>query len=171
MSLSTEHPARVRRGLAALLGLILAAPLVPAAGIAHQASDQPAGPAMLHRGEHAGIGPYLVDQAGMSLYLFEADTQAEEGGAEAASACEDDCVLAWPPLITDGEPEAHDELDPALLGTLTRHDGETQVTYGGWPLYYHAADRSPGHARGQDIESHGGEWYLVTPGGEPAEEH
>ncbi len=30
----------------------------------------------------------------------------------------------------------------------------------------------PGHTRGQEIKSHGGEWYLITPDGEKAgEEH
>ena len=32
-----------------------------------------------------------------------------------------------------------------LLGTATRSDGSTQVTYNGWPLYVWPPDRAPGH--------------------------
>jgi predicted lipoprotein with Yx(FWY)xxD motif len=45
-----------------------------------------------------------------------------------------------------------------------------QVTYGGWPLYYFVQDQGPGEATGQDKHGFGGEWYLVTPAGEKAQE-
>ena len=136
---------------------------------AHEASDQPEGAAKLHVKELEEFGPLLVDQAGMSLYLFGADTPGGEG-SEPESTCRDRCAQAWPPLATEGEPEAHDDLNPELVGTIARHDGKTQVTYSGWPLYYFAADMAPGHVRGHDIELNGGEWYLVTPEGEKAGE-
>lgn len=139
--------------------------------VAHEASDQPSGAAMLHAAEDDELGKYLVDQKGMSLYLFEADRKGS-GDTDAESTCRDDCALAWPPLLTEGEPEVHDKLNPELLGTITREAGGRQVTYNGWPLYYYAADYSAGHTRGQDIDEFGGEWYLVTPDGEKAgEEH
>ena len=37
-------------------------------------------------------GKFLADAEGMSLYLFEADT-------ENTSTCYDDCAAAWPPLL------------------------------------------------------------------------
>lgn len=148
----------------------LALSAVPAA--AHQPEDQPEGAASLHVRQIEDIGEVLVDQEEMSLYLFEIDVQGKEG-TEAESKCYEQCATAWPPLVTEGEPQAHAEAVKAeLLGTIQRDDGETQVTYNGWPLYYYAADQSPGHARGHDIEAGGGEWYLVTPEGEEAgEEH
>lgn len=141
---------------------------LPAA--AHQDEDQPEG-AVLHAQEHEEHGSYLVDQDEMSVYLFEADVQGAEGSG-AQSNCHDDCATAWPPLVSKGEPKVHDDLNPELLGTIQREDGETQVTYNGWPLYYFTSDAEPGHTRGHDIETHGAEWYLVTPDGEKAgEEH
>lgn len=138
---------------------------------AHQPEDQPKGATVLHVEQHVEHGEYLVDQEGMSLYLFEGDVQGSEG-SEPQSNCHEDCATAWPPLISEGEPQAHDELDPELIGTIEREHGEVQVTYNGWPLYYYSADHSPGHTRGHDIETHGAEWYLVTPEGEKAgEEH
>lgn len=146
-----------------------ALPLLATPVAAHQAEDQTEGPALLHVQQHEEHGSYLVDQEGMALYLFEADAQGGEG-SEPQSNCYDDCATAWPPLITEGEPQVHDELDAELLGTIERENGEMQVTYNGWPLYHYSADADPGHTRGHHIETHGGEWYLVTPEGEEAGE-
>jgi predicted lipoprotein with Yx(FWY)xxD motif len=68
------------------------------------------------------LGTILVDGRGMTLYLFTKDTQNS-----GKSACEGQCLAAWPPLL--GEPQAGAGADKALLGTLVRTDGTTQVTY------------------------------------------
>lgn len=117
--------------------------------------------------EQQPYGTYLVDAAGMSLYLFMADDKAE------GSTCYDACAKAWPPLLTDGEPMVDGMAKAELLGTIQRKNGATQVTYNGWPLYYFVKDDEPGDAMGQDIKGFGAEWYLVTPQGEPlrTEEH
>lgn len=105
-------------------------------------------------------GQYLVDGDDMSLYLFKADS------AQNASTCYDACAQAWPPLLTDGEPQAGDPAVQAdLLGTVERDDGTIQVTYNDWPLYYYAEDTAPGDAQGQDVMGFGAEWYLVSPSG------
>jgi len=103
-------------------------------------------------------GKFLADAEGMSLYLFEADT-------ENTSTCYDDCAAAWPPLLTEGQPTAAGEVDAAKLSMTERKDGATQVTYDGWPLYYFAKDQAPGDTKGQDVEGFGAEWYLVSPEG------
>jgi predicted lipoprotein with Yx(FWY)xxD motif len=108
-------------------------------------------------------GPVLVNSEGMSLYVFLADTQNS-----GTSSCGDDdgCTTDWPPLTTDGDPAAGEGVDAALLGTITRDDGSTQVTYNGWPLYLYAFDTAPGDANGQGLDEFGGIWYLVSPTGE-----
>ena len=53
----------------------------------------------------------------------------------------------------------------ADLGTITRSDGTKQVTYKGHPLYYYAADTSPGQVTGQGSNSFGAKWWLVAPSG------
>ena len=90
--------------------------------------------------ESADFGPILVDGEGISLYLFMADTQNS-----GASTCGDDdgCAEEWPPLVTDGDPVAGEGVDAAMLGTITRDDGTTQVTYNGWPLYLFEEDTAP----------------------------
>lgn len=103
-------------------------------------------------------GSALVDAEGRTLYLFTNDTQ--NGGS---SACTGNCLTNWPPLLTTGDPVAGEGVDPSLLGTITRDDGTTQVTYNGWPLYYYAQDTAAGDANGQGV---GSVWYLVSPAGE-----
>lgn len=110
-------------------------------------------------------GEYIADGEGMALYMFEADTRGEDG-TSAETTCYDDCAAAWPPLTTDGEPQAGDQVQADLIGTIERRDGSMQVTYGGWPLYYFQRDEAPGDTTGHDVEGFGAEWYLVAPSGD-----
>lgn len=109
-----------------------------------------------------GLGEYLTDADGRSLYIFMADSPN-------TSTCSGDCATAWPPLESDGTPTAAAGLDAALVGTIQRSDGTTQVTYNGWPLYYFVKDQAEGETTGQDIEAMGAEWYLISPAGSKVE--
>lgn len=106
------------------------------------------------------LGEILVDGDGMTLYLFTEDPPGE-------SVCTDDCLAAWPPLLVDGEPSVGEGVDEALVGTLVRDDGSTQVTYDQAPLYRWASDSEPGDVTGQDVQ---GVWYVVSPDGEAIQE-
>jgi len=70
---------------------------------------------------------------------------------------------------SDCSPEAMagEGVDATLLGTITRDDGSTQVTYNGWPLYYFHEDMAAGDTNGQGVE---GVWFLVSPEGEAVEQ-
>ena len=114
--------------------------------------------------QHAEEGEYLVAGNGFAVYMFKADTQGREG-RQAASACKADCLDAWPPLLVTGEPVASGNVKPELLGTITRDNGEVQVTYNGWPLYYYAEDYAPEDVNGSDIDDFGEDWYLLGPNG------
>ena len=128
-------------------------------------------------------GDYLTDSSGRAVYLFEGESEegetGETGGEETgddaaggvraeAAPCTGDCLQAWPPVLAS-EPIAGDGVDASLLGTTTREDGSVQVTYNGWPLYYFVRDAGPGDTNGQEVESFGGEWYLVSPEGTEVE--
>jgi predicted lipoprotein with Yx(FWY)xxD motif len=103
------------------------------------------------------LGDILVDDEGMTLYLF-----TEDGDGQ--SVCEDACATAWPPLIVAEPPVAGEGADGSLLDTIERSDGSTQVTYAGWPLYTWAQDQQPGDVTGQGVQ---GVWFVVSPEGEP----
>lgn len=107
-------------------------------------------------------GAYLADAHGRALYVLEEDPEGE-------STCYEECERVWPPFLTiDGEPKAAGEdVDDALLGTIKREDGFLQITYNDQPLYYYRQDEGPRQASGQDVTDLWGEWYLVSPRGEP----
>lgn len=106
------------------------------------------------------FGEVLFDDTGQAIYLFDKEqtTQPE---------CYDECADAWPPVLTEGAPV------PALgaradeLGTTTRTDGTTQVTYAGHPLYYYAHE-GKNQVLCHDVREFGGLWLAVTPSGEAA---
>src|SRR6185436_9839042 len=76
-----------------------------------------------------------------------------------------DCATNWPPVTTSGNATATMGATSSMLGTTTRDDGSTQVTYNGHPLYTVVGDTSPGQATGQGINAFGGLWYVVTTAG------
>lgn len=111
----------------------------------------------------AGLGSYLVDSQGRTLYLFEKDKNGK-------SACSGACATNWPPLLTKGKPKASGSVKASKLGTTKRSDGTTQVTYGGHPLYTFVADKNkPGSTKGQELDAFGAEWYVVGTNGKKVE--
>lgn len=109
------------------------------------------------------LGMVLVDSKGMTLYDFHKDKGTE-------SSCYGDCAKAWPPLLSEGEPQPSNGASASQLGTTERKDGTTQVTFAGHPLYGFAGDRKPGEANGNDTTAFGGEWYALTGSGEEPED-
>ncbi|MEK6256527.1 MAG: hypothetical protein N2C13_04310 [Chloroflexota bacterium] len=107
--------------------------------------------------EITDLGQGLVDNEGWTLYIFLND-------ADGTSNCNDSCANNWPALLADEELVVGDGLDASLLGTITRADGTTQVTYNGHPLYYYIDDIKPGDANGQGTNE---VWYAISPTGEP----
>lgn len=114
-------------------------------------------------GEAAGVGKILVDAEGMTLYYFQKD---QKGSGK--SKCEGACAEAWPPLTTEGEPEAMAGVKASMLGTIKRDDGTTQVTYAGWPLYTFVDDQKPGEDSGTDSKAFGASWYPLHSNGKKA---
>jgi len=133
-----------------------AALLVSTASLAQQ------GAATIKVDEKEPVGSYLTDGEGRSVYMFKADSKNK-------TTCYDACAQAWPPVISQGEPQAGEGVDQQLLGTIERDDGTQQVTYNGWPLYYLIKDQKPGDIVGEDFTGVGAEWYLLTPQGQVAE--
>jgi predicted lipoprotein with Yx(FWY)xxD motif len=107
---------------------------------------------------NAKLGSILVDEKGLTVYLFVADTGKE-------STCYTQCAAIWPPVLTDGAPQAGTGADASLLGTTTRTDGKVEVTYAGHPLYYFVQDKAAGDAKGQGINGFGGLWWVMSPSG------
>lgn len=107
---------------------------------------------------HDEYGDILVDTDGMTLYMFDQDTQGE-----GMSACYDDCADAWPPLTSDSSPTAGDGV-MTELSSFERDDGSTHVAANGWPLYYFQSDEEPGDATGQGVND---VWWVLDSNGAP----
>jgi predicted lipoprotein with Yx(FWY)xxD motif len=90
------------------------------------------------------FGMVLTGPNGMTLYTHVGDTAT-------SSSCTGSCATTWPPLETKGQPTAQPGIT-GQLGTLTRLDGGTQVTYRGLPLYYWQGDTKAGDATGNGVE-------------------
>ena len=138
------------------------APSQPAASqpaASQPAASQPAASAPASSGATVeakavgSIGTVLVAGSnGMTVYTFTKDVK--DSGK---SACSGGCITTWPAVTASGTPTAGSGVTGAL-GTITRDDGTTQVTYNGLPLYFFANDKAPGDANGV-YES----WEAVKP--------
>lgn len=102
------------------------------------------------------MGMVLVNAEGMTLYAFTQDSADQ-------SACTGGCADFWPPLTVEDSPVAGEGVNADMLGTLTRADGSTQVSYDGHPLYTYSEDAAPGDVNGQGFN---GAWYVVGPDGQ-----
>ncbi len=99
-----------------------------------------------------GIGNYLTDEKGMTLYLFKKDTAG-------VSACSGPCVEKWP-LFAAENVTVPAELQVADFGTFIRADGSKQTAYKGLPLYYFFKDKNAGDIAGQGVNN---VWFVVAP--------
>jgi len=102
--------------------------------------------------EKDGVGKFLTDSKGMTLYIFKKDSPGK-------SACAGPCVEKWPLYFREkvAVPKGLNEGD---FGTITREDAKKQTTYKGSPLYYFAGDKAPGDVLGQGLLN---AWYAVNP--------
>ena len=103
------------------------------------------------------FGQVIFDGDDQAVYYFDKETSSE-------SECYDACAEAWPPVLTEGEPQAGQGAQAGKLGTTERRDGTTQVTYDGRPLYYY--DEPAGEVRCHNVPGFGGLWLAVQPNGQ-----
>jgi predicted lipoprotein with Yx(FWY)xxD motif len=105
------------------------------------------------------FGQVLFDGDDRAIYYFD-----KESGSK--SECYGECAVAWPPVLTEGDPRAGSGAQAGLLGTTQRNDGTTQVTYDGHPLYYYIDDPK-GEVDCHNVNEFGGLWLAVQGNGQP----
>jgi predicted lipoprotein with Yx(FWY)xxD motif len=102
--------------------------------------------------EKEGVGKYLTDTEGNTLYWFKKDTPGK-------SACTGPCIEKWPVYYRDSV-KAPEGVKTEDFGTITREDGTKQTTFRGFPLYYWANDKQAGDTTGQGVNN---VWYVIDP--------
>lgn len=107
--------------------------------------------------EDSALGQIVVDGQGMTVYMFDKDTQGTT-----TSACTGQCLESWPIVMAGSGSPTADGLT-GELGTIDTPDGGQQLTLNGWPLYYFAGDAAAGDTNGQGVNS---VWWVLSPAGE-----
>jgi predicted lipoprotein with Yx(FWY)xxD motif len=132
-----------------LIGFMVAALLIiPAAAFANHHA--------VKTSEKAGVGKYLTDAEGKTLYWFKMDNPG-------ASTCAGPCVEKWPLYYREAVAPPQG-IAATEFGTLTRADGKKQTTFRGYPLYYWAGDAKAGDTSGQGVKD---VWFVIDPGNFP----
>lgn len=99
----------------------------------------------------AGIGDYLVDANGMTLYCAAFDSNGESNATSA--------ILELWPAFSESNFIVPSSLNKADFSTITTV-GKIQATYKGWPLYYFVNDKASGDTLGEGVE---GVWSVTAP--------
>ncbi len=108
-----------------------------------------------------GLGRVLVDNKGLTLYMFVPDKGKRV-------TCVSTCAAVWPPVFL---PKGHSSavagrgVEAKLLGSDRDPAGGRVVTYHHWPLYTYVGDKKPGMATGQALDLNGGLWYVLARSG------
>jgi len=92
----------------------------------------------------------LTSSYGKTMYTFDKD-QTGSGKSECVSTCADN----WPPVYV--EPGIKLSGD---FSSITRANGQKQLTYKGKPLYFYVKDKNPGDKTGDNVNN---VWRVVTP--------
>ena len=116
----------------------------------------PQRPAKLSVAEDSAHGNILVDGDGLTLYIFDNDT-------EGMSNCSGGCLAAWPPLLTEYGAVALSGVE-AQVGTIETADGSMQVTINGFPAYHWQGDSAPGDTNGHGVNN---VWWVFNSNGTP----
>ena len=107
------------------------------------------------------MGIYLSEVSGRALYALS--------GADPASpvVCAGECLTQFEPVlgraILGG---AEKGVIASMVGTTTRADGTTQLTYNGRPLYRFRGDAWLSDTKGHGRKVDGATAYLVHPNGD-----
>jgi predicted lipoprotein with Yx(FWY)xxD motif len=117
-----------------------------------------AGQGTMIKAADSQYGSILFNDSDQAIYLFEKESSP-------SSECYGACAEAWPPVTTEGEPQAGAGVKAGLLKTTERKDGTTQVTYNDHPLYYYVDDPR-GEVLCHNVEEFGALWLVVDPAGD-----
>jgi predicted lipoprotein with Yx(FWY)xxD motif len=169
---------------AAALGLAAACGGTPAPAAPSAASSAPAPSAAPAQGHDMAGMTGMEDMPGMSnaavqLYAVQTGTlgiivtdgggrvvygSEKDGNNPPASRCTGTCAQQWLPIVVaPGDEPDLEGVRPDQVGRVTRDDGSSQLTLGGWPVYVNKDDTGEFKAAAPDAN---GTWFPMSPQGE-----
>ncbi len=101
----------------------------------------------------AGIGFYLTNATGFTLYFRSTDTPNSGNTTCTTAFCEKSWPVFYTPTIS-----IPPGLNSSSFGTITAYNSTKITTYDGYPLFYWASDSTPGSTAGQGV----GNFYVCT---------
>lgn len=109
---------------------------------------------------NGAFGNILANQNNQSIYFFAGDVTGGE------SNCKGGCAEVWPPVVGDVYDLAlssnlyRDDFD-----TITREDGQKQITFKGWPLYYFSPEGDGKLEEPKEVlgDGRGGVFHVAKP--------
>jgi predicted lipoprotein with Yx(FWY)xxD motif len=141
----------MRRPTSALMQVYPTATVVPTPTLSNPDLTPTPSNSNIYKNETDSVkGNYIADFAGMTLYIFDKDTQG-------VSNCNDQCAQLWPPYSSGATTES---VLPVNISVITRTDGSYQFAWKGMPLYYYSGDKNPGDLMGDGFN---GLWHIVKP--------
>ena len=108
----------------------------------------------------ASFGYILTNRDKQSMYFFAEDVKGN-------SNCNGGCADVWPPVIIDFlyNLEYSSLLNGNYFDTVVREDGRKQLTYKGWPLYYHSPNGDGQLEERKEVlgDGKGGVFHVAKP--------
>lgn len=101
---------------------------------------------------------YLADINGKAIYYFKSDIKGTTT-TNPKSNCTGQCLSIWP-IFDESQVIAPALSSASNFKEFTRSDGQTQLSYKGWPLYTYSGDINSGDTKGDGFNKL---WYLVKP--------
>jgi predicted lipoprotein with Yx(FWY)xxD motif len=92
----------------------------------------------------------LTSSYGKTMYTFDKD-QMGSGKSECVSTCADN----WPPVYVESGIKLSGD-----FASITRSNGQKQLTYKGKPLYFFNKDQKAGDMTGDNLNN---VWHVVKP--------
>jgi predicted lipoprotein with Yx(FWY)xxD motif len=105
------------------------------------------------------LGIVVTDGAGRVVYGSDKDATDPP-----TSRCTGACAQQWlPVVVAQGDEPDLEGVQPDKVGRVTRDDGSSQLTIGGWPVYVNKDDTGELKKAAADAD---GTWFPVSPQGQ-----
>jgi predicted lipoprotein with Yx(FWY)xxD motif len=105
------------------------------------------------------LGIVVTDGAGRVVYGSDKDATDPP-----TSHCTGACAQQWlPVVVAQGDEPDLEGVQPDKVGRVTRDDGSSQLTIGGWPVYVNKDDTGELKKAAADAD---GTWFPVSPQGQ-----